>query len=277
MGKAAWAAGAAALACAVLVEAAPPAPAGDAALERRVARLERMVEAQPLLELMGRLDRLDEQVRALRGEVEALRHELEGLRRRQRELYLDTDRRLRDLEAAAPAVAAARPAAPSPAGAPGTPAAPAAGAAPPAAEPAARPSGAPAPVVDEAAARQAYRKAFRLLREGRYEAAAKAFREFLAKHPRSEYADNAQYWLGEAYYVSRRFPEALEAFRAVLERYPRSPKVADALLKIGYVHYELRQWKEAREALEQVRRRFPGSSAARLAERRLERMRKEGH
>ena len=131
--------------------------------------------------------------------------------------------------------------------------------------------------VDEAAARKDYGVAFRLLREGRYEAAAQAFRRFLERHPRSEYADNAQYWLGEAYYVSRRFPEALKAFQAVTERYPGSPKVADALLKIGYVHYEMRQWKEARRALEEVTRRFPGSSAARLAARRLERMAKEGH
>ena len=65
-------------------------------------------------------------------------------------------------------------------------------------------------------------------------------------------ADNAQYWLGEAYYVNKSFPEALVAFQRVVDNYPQSRKLPDALLKIGYCNYELKDYSAARAALSQV-------------------------
>ena len=65
-------------------------------------------------------------------------------------------------------------------------------------------------------------------------------------YPDSPLADNAQYWLGEAYYVNKSFPEALAAFQRVVDKYPQSRKLPDAMLKIGYCDYELKQWQAAR-------------------------------
>ena len=79
----------------------------------------------------------------------------------------------------------------------------------------------------------------------------------------------------ETFYVQRQFQEALPEFERVLEVYPQSAKLADALLKIGYCNFELRQWDAARMALEQVSRQFPGTTAARLAVQRLERLAQE--
>ena len=59
----------------------------------------------------------------------------------------------------------------------------------------------------------------------------------------------AQYWLGEAYYVNKSFPEALAAFQRVVDKYPQSRKRPDALLKIGYCQYELKQSQSARSTL----------------------------
>jgi tol-pal system protein YbgF len=125
--------------------------------------------------------------------------------------------------------------------------------------------------------RKDYDQALALLRDGRYTDAADAFQTFLQKYPQSEYADNAQYWLGEVYYVTRQFPLAQEAFGRVRSDYAESTKSGDALLKTGYIQYELKQWSKARATLNQVVKDYPGSTAARLADERLQRMKSEGH
>jgi tol-pal system protein YbgF len=209
--------------------------------------------------MMRRLDALEREVRAMRGDAETNQHELENLRNRQRDLYLDVDRRLQALEEggvqAAPGPA--RPDVPI-AGEPGAPREP------------------EAPRAGAADEQQAYRAAFDLLRDGRYDQSVRAFRAFLEQYPESGLAANAQYWLGEALYVSRDFEGAMGEFAKVLEQYPGSNKEADARLKLGFTHYELGQWDRARQALEQVVANHQGSAVARLAEQRLRRMRDEG-
>jgi tol-pal system protein YbgF len=266
---------------------AQPAP-DQPDLEARLARLERLLESEGLIELMLGLDQLQAEVRQLRGELELQAHTLEDLQRRQRELYLDVDRRLRPLETGAP-MAPAPPSAELPAEPPAldAPVEPPAVDAPALEEPGPAivldvPGEPPAPQppsaspVDPAAEQAAYHEAFELLKEGQYDRAAEAFEGLLARNPEGRFADNAQYWLGEARYVTRDFETALREFGTVLERYPTSSKAPDALLKIGFAHYELGRWEQARESLAQVVERYPASTAARLAENRLQRMRSEG-
>src|SRR5690606_31506044 len=118
--------------------------------------------------------------------------------------------------------------------------------------------------------------AFDLLKDGKYQEAISAFKNFLVTFPNSSLADNAQYWLGEAHYVTRRYADALRDFRTVLEKYPDSRKIPDALLKIGYCNYELKNWSESRSALTQVVERFGDTTAARLASQRLAKLDSEG-
>ena len=123
----------------------------------------------------------------------------------------------------------------------------------------------------------AYDQAFQALKELRYADAAEEFQSFIDRYPESEYTDNAQYWLGESYYVTRNYDIALTAFQTLLDSFPDSPKAPDALLKIGYTHYELEQWDSARAALTQVQELYPDTTLSRLAENRLRSMRMEGH
>ncbi|GIX21562.1 MAG: hypothetical protein KatS3mg121_0345 [Gammaproteobacteria bacterium] len=233
---------------------------GQAELRARLDRIEAVLGSQALMDMARTLQRVQEELRALRGELETQAHALEELRRRQRELYLDLDRRLNEL-----ALSRAPAAAPSPAPVGDAPAAPAA---PAASAPAA---------ADEEAQRRAYTDAFALLREGRHEEAIAAFQRFLERYPQGPYSDNAWYWLGEAYYARRRFDEAAAAFRKVIDAFPDSNKLADARLKLGFTYYEMGHWEEARRALDAVRRQHPNSAAAALAEKRLARMSEEGH
>ena len=249
---------------AALLAGTPLAGAQDGNLEQRVDRLEQLMQSRGLVEMLTRLEQLQQEVQQLRGEVEVQGHTLKQLKQRQRDLYLDVDRRLQQLESGS-------------AGAP-APAAPAgqAGASPDTApEPE---TAAPAPAgADGMQQRQAYQQALDILREGRYMQAAEAFSGFLTANPDSAYAANAQYWLAESYYVTRQFPRALEEFRTVVEQYPDSNKVADARLKIAFIHYEMSEWDAARKALEGVIETYPESTAARLAEERLLRLQREGH
>lgn len=225
-------------------------------LDQRLERVERVTQNDSLVQLAGEVTQLQAEVRELRGEVETLRYELDQAAQRQRDQYLDIDRRLQALERGGTAGGSA--AAPAMPPGPG-------GAVPEAAAPAAA-----------GADREQYDAAFELLKEGRYEQAREAFQRFLADHPGSDLAGHGQYWLAETWYVTQDYRSALPAFRKVVEQYPNSRKLPDALLKIGYSQYELGQYDAARRTLSQVVERYPDTTAARLAAQRLTRMDSEG-
>jgi tol-pal system protein YbgF len=231
-------------------------------LDARVARIERVVANQSLLQFANEVEALRADVRAMHNDIDELGHNLEISRKQQRDLYADLDQRLRNLEPRS----ASQVTDGSAAGALRAGGAAGAGAAtsPPAGDGSDK---------DKAA----YQSAFALLKDGQYDRAISAFQGFLASYPDSALADNAQYWLGEAYYVNKSYPEALSAFQKVLDKYPQSRKLPDALLKIGYCNYELKQWPAAKDALSQVASSYPDAPAGRLAQQRLDKMAAEKH
>jgi len=209
---------------------------------------------EAMADLLQQLDTLQTEVRKLRGQLEVQGNEIERLKARERDLLADMDRRVSALEQQKTSATA------TPASSAG-----AASSTPPAA----------APV--SAQEQKAYDAAFDLLKQGYYERAAKGFRDFISKYPQSALRDNAQYWLGQAYYVVRNFRQALVEFGKVISDHPNSIKAPDASLKIGYSHYELGEWSKARASLNQVITRYPGTPAAKSAEQRLAKMEKEKH
>jgi tol-pal system protein YbgF len=118
-----------------------------------------------------------------------------------------------------------------------------------------------------------YQQAFDLLQRGQFDKAIPAFDSFVKQSPTGDYADNAQYWLGEAYYAKRDFVGALAAFKKLVDNYPDSPKKSHALLKIGFSYDELGDKISARQTLEQLRKEFPSTTPSRLAEERLKKLR----
>ena len=258
-------------------------------LEQRVAKMERMLDSGTLLQLLQSVEALKSEVRELRGQLEQQQNSLSLVTDRQRELYLDVDRRLQRMAAGGVAAGAA----PGGviAGGPGTAPSSGTGAASAAGASSTAPTGTPATVatagagtqastsqasaasVDPLKEQQAYQSAFNLLKAGRYDQAAKSFQKFLDEYPDGKFADNAQYWLGESYYVTRNFDSAMREFDKLVTRHPDSQKVTHALLKIGYIHDELGQKDKAREVLTGLTERYPTSTAAGLATKRLERMR----
>lgn len=120
------------------------------------------------------------------------------------------------------------------------------------------------------AAEVEYRTAVELVKSGKHDEAVAALRTFVSRNPQHDYADNAQYWLGESYYAARDYPRALVEFRTVIETYPRGNKVPDALLKVGYCYYAMGQSQKARAVLEQVVNLYPRTEPAAIAAKRLE-------
>jgi len=200
-------------------------------LESRMDGVERQLANQALLEMSRQVEVLTGELRRLRGEFDQLQHELERARTQQRDQYVDLDTRLRAAEAALAAAQSGLP--------PGGPEA-------------------------------EYQAAFNLLKDGRYDEAATALRDFVARHPRHELAPNALYWLGEAHYVRRDYPAALAAFETLLRDYPGTRKAPDALLKAGYSQQELRRPGAARALLTRLVEEYPGTEAAAEAQARLE-------
>src|ERR1700722_13964508 len=224
-------------------------------LDTRLARIERVVANQSLLDLANQGESLRNDLRAMHNDVDQLTNSLEASRKQQKDLYADLDRRMKNLEARGVAGGGTGDAGPG------------AGAAVAGAD-------SPAAGADD---KGAYQTAFGLLKESQYDRAIAAFQKFLAAYPSSPLADNAQYWLGEAYYVNKSFPEAQSAFQRVVDKYPQSRKRPDALLKIGYCEYELKQWDLAKATLSQVATQFPDAPAGHLAQQRLDKMATEQH
>ncbi len=220
-------------------------------IDRRLAALERVIANGSLIDLTIQVDELQRQTAVLQGRTESLEYDGETTAGRQRDLYVDLDDRIQSLErnlqfAAANVVDGGS----------------------------LTPGQLPVPGGSD---RDNYQAAFELLKEQRYEPAAMAFQQFLISFPDSQLADNALYWLAESYYVTGQFENALKQFQVVISRFPRSRKVPDALLKIGYSNYELQRWDSARGALRRVQDDYEDTTAARLAEQRLNRMDDEGH
>lgn len=246
-------------------------------IQKEITRLGNQIDNRAMLDLFQRVDELADEISLLRGDLEIQTNDLSDLKKRQRELYLDTDRRLRDLENRAlsqPSVVAPTQVPTPDTSTDLTPATDSTGTS--VIVPATSTTQTAQPSATSSEEKAAYQASFDTLKEGRYKKAKASFKSFLNQYPNSIYAGNAQYWLGEANYVTRNFEQGIIEFQQVVDRYPKSAKVPDAMLKLGYTYYELKQHDEAKAILQELRKRFPKSTAYRLAGKRLDRMRKEG-
>ena len=231
----------------------------------RLSRLEEAVKAQatnqPVLELANQMQVIREELRSMRGQLEVLSNNIEANTKRQRDMYVDLDTRIRRFEQGAPgAPGASAPAGPS--GDAGAPPPPAAGMKPPAGSPGL--TGAAA--ADE---QRVYEAAQNQRRVGNYQAAIVAFQSFVAQFARSPLAHRAQYWIGDSYYNLRDFKNAILNQQKLIATYPESASVPDALLNMASSYIELGDTVSARKTMDSLVARYPSSDAAEKARRRL--------
>jgi tol-pal system protein YbgF len=127
----------------------------------------------------------------------------------------------------------------------------------------------PPPGDTENESKRVYDQAYLDLTRGNYSLAVLGFREFIRRSPASDLADNAQYWIGESFYMQRDFNQAIAEFLKVEELYPRGDRVPASLLKIGYSFLTLGDKGSARRYLNRVAEQFPNSEEAGLAKGKL--------
>ncbi|MBC9251715.1 tol-pal system protein YbgF [Pseudomonas alcaligenes] len=212
-------------------------------------------------ELFMQLQQMQEELAQLRGMVEEQQNEIQRLKQESQARYQDIDSRLQ----AGGAAGAAAPAQNAPTdgaiNANDAPAAPAQQAPAASNEPA-----------DPAKEKLYYDAAFDLIKAKDFPKASQAFTAFLRKYPQSQYAGNAQYWLGEVNLANGDLQAAGKAFAQVAASYPSHAKVPDSLFKLADVEQRLGNTERAKGILQQLIAQYPGSSAAQLAQRDLQRM-----
>lgn len=117
--------------------------------------------------------------------------------------------------------------------------------------------------------KNAYTSAYLALKSGRYDEASQAFKILLVKYPKGEYADQANYWLGESYFAQQKMKEAIKAFKRVANSYPNSAKHPAALLKLASAYQESGRKGDTKAVLQRLIKEHPESNAAGQARSRL--------
>src|SRR3954469_1748061 len=206
-----------------------------------------------LIDMSAQLEALRNEMARMRGQLEVLSNQAETADRRQKDLYLDIDTRLRKLEQGREQ-AAATPTAPGGAAAAGV-----AGAL---AVRGGGEEGSPAET-------KAYQAALDQFKLGNYSLAVSAMQGFLVTYPNSKLAPNAQYWIGMAHSGSRDYKSSIAAQRKLLASWPDSEKAPDAMLSIASAQETMGDRKSAQRTLEELISRYPKSGAAASAKQRL--------
>jgi len=80
---------------------------------------------------------------------------------------------------------------------------------------------------------QLYAESQTAMRNGDYAGAERGFRLFVERYPRHPLAGNAQYWLGETYYIRKDFQSAATAYAMGFRNYKNSSEGPNNLLKLG--------------------------------------------
>jgi tol-pal system protein YbgF len=119
------------------------------------------------------------------------------------------------------------------------------------------------------APRELYSQAYADFAKGNYDLAMQGFAEYLRAYPGTDFADNAQYWIGECQYGKKLYPEAIDAWNLLLKDFPSSDKLPDARVKKGMALERLGRRSQALVEYRFVVDRFPTSQAARIARERL--------
>ncbi|WP_286232964.1 tol-pal system protein YbgF [Thalassotalea sediminis] len=194
------------------------------------------------VKMQRQLDELQNEVSELRGVTELHSHQLTQVLDRQKELYQELERRVS--QALKPKVVT----------------------------PTYQQAVTETPTVSPTAVNgdDAYNAALNLvLKEKRYDDAIPAFRQFISQYPSSNYAANAQYWLGQLLFSKGELAQAKASFLVVVDKYKESSKRSDAMLKLGMVEQKQNNNAQAISLYQQLIKLYPDSSAAKLAQSRL--------
>lgn len=237
----------------------PEARADTAALSNRVAHLESQLKNAGLLDLLGQIQAMREEIARLRGSLEEMAHQQKLADKRQKDLFADLDERQTKLKEGLAAVdgrlqeLASRTLSPKDAVRLQTSSSLAAA----------------APVPDAESEAKAYEAALNQFKVGNYTAAVEAFQSFLKLYPNGSFASNGHYWLGLSYFSLGDYKSAAASQLRLLRDHPQSHKAPDAMVSLARAQIQLGESEAARNTLEQVLEKYPVTRAAESARKML--------
>lgn len=221
------------------------------ALEQRVTAIEAIVKGQGLTDLLGQIESLNKELSKVKGDLEIATHNIETTRQRQKDLYGDTDGRLRKLEGG---------------GAPAAPGADAGASATPSAVAVNADAGAQA---KEAEATKDFEAAQALSKAGKHREAFDAYEKFLQTYPTSSHMPEAQYALGYSQFSLKNYKASIATQQKLLQQYPDTPKAPDAMFNIANSQIQLADIEGAKKTLRILLSQYPNSDVAPGAKKRL--------
>ncbi len=213
--------------------------AAIAALEKRIAAIEAIVQGPGFAEMQNQIEALKQEVAQLKGDLEVANHGLETTQQRQKDLYTDTDTRLRKLESGMSTTTTETPAA------------------------------APAPPVVEDKDAKALADANALSQAAKHKEAFAAYDTFLKEHPTSKLAPDALYGMGYSQFALKNYKSAIATQQKVLDLHPESAKVPDAMFNMANSQIQLGQVTSAKKTLRDLVAKFPDAAVTPSAQKRL--------
>lgn len=217
-------------------------------LKKRIAAIEAIVQGGGLADMQNQIELLKQEVARLKGDLEVANHQLELAQQRQKDLYADTDGRLRKLESGTQATT------------------------PP-------PQPAPTPVVEEKDVK-AFAEAEELSnlasaetdaskKIAKYKDVFNAFDKFLKDYPTSKLVPDALYGMGYAQFVLKNYKSAIATQQKVIDQHPQSAKVPDAMYNQANCQIQLGQVTNAKKTLKELVGKYPDASVTPNAQKRL--------
>jgi len=129
---------------------------------------------------------------------------------------------------------------------------------------------APAPKTSTTSAGMLYKDAYDTFQKGDLDGGRRKFEAFLKQYPNMELSDNAQFWIGETYFLKKDYEKAILEYEKVIVKYPEGDKVPAALLKQGLAFLELGDKTNGRNILRRVTDRYPQTEQADIAKKKLD-------
>ncbi len=216
------------------------------ALEQRILSIENVIKSQGLMDLLGQIDRLNNELNKVKGDLEVAQHNIDVSQQRQKDLYADTDGRLRKLESGNNANAAQENK-----------------------ETPVQVSNTNTTSAEVNAESKAFDSAQALLQAAKYKDAFDAFDKFLQTYSTSKQVPNAQYGLGFSQFSLKNYKAAIATQQKLINQFPDSAKVPDALFNIANCQIQLSDIEGAKKSLRDLIAQHPSSELIPNAKRRL--------
>lgn len=212
--------------------------AAIAELKKRVAAIEAIVQGGGLADMQNQLEALKREVAHLKGDLEVAQHNLETAQQRQKDLYTDTDTRLRKIEGGVVTSVTL-------------------------------PSNIPAPVAVEEKDVKAFADADGLSKSAKHKEAFDAFDAFLKEYPNSKLAPDALYGMGYSQFALKNYKSSIATQQKVIDLHPTSPKVPDAMYNQANSQIQLGQVSNAKKTLRSLVEKHPDAEVTPSAQKRL--------